>query len=334
MSVWSSFIPLLTGGNSKKKNKEGEAEQPLPKTAQQSIPYIGVSENGIIQTGPRTYSKAYTLSDINFIIESSEEQEKIFGRLMEFLGSFGPEMRIQTFIYNKSINSIDFQQKVLLPLKNDNLNEYREEMNNMLIDKMAVARNNIIHEKQIIVSADSDDIETAKNIFSRIDSEVAKGGQRLTGTESKPIGAIDRLSTLYSIYNMDSTAPFYQKVKTITGKTIESFSFKNLKKLGLKTKDVIAPSCMDFERDYFRIGDKYGRALFLCDFPSFLRGDILTELANMPFNMLTTVHYRTLPQDQAIKKVKEQTTNINANVVDQQKKPLKAVILLILFLPK
>ncbi len=53
-----------------------------------------------------------------------------------------------------------------MPMKNDRLNEYREEMNDMLIDKMAKARNNIIHEKYFIATIEADDIVAAKNIFT------------------------------------------------------------------------------------------------------------------------------------------------------------------------
>ena len=61
----------------------------IPRTVQESIPYLGAFENGIIQNDLRTYSKMYALPEINFVIESYDEQKKIFGRFMEFLGSFG-----------------------------------------------------------------------------------------------------------------------------------------------------------------------------------------------------------------------------------------------------
>lgn len=293
----------------------------IPKTVQESIPYLGAFESGIIQNDLRTYSKMYALPEINFVIESYDEQKKIFGRFMEFLGSFGPEVQIQMLVYNKSISSAEFEQKILLEMKNDKLNSFREEMNNMLIEKMAESRNNIVHEKYIVISTEADDIETAKNTFSRLDAEVSKCIQRLTGgIESKPMGIIERLSILYSVYNMDSDVPFYQHIKMKNGKVTESFNLKQLKKWGITTKDVIAPPAITYNYDYFKLGDTYGRVLFLTDLPSFLRGDVVTELANMPFNMLTSVQYRSLPQEIALKKVKDQNTNVTSNVIEQQKK--------------
>lgn len=315
-----SFITSLFKVFGIKEKKSTEESIKIPKTMQDSIPYQGVYSNGIIRVDHNRYSKMYAMSELNFTIESEQEQKKILGRFMEFLSSFSPDINVQQLIYNKSINSSEFEQKILLPLKNDSLNEYREEMNNMLIEKMSIARNNIVHEKYIILSAESDDIETAKNLFSRLDAEIAKSGQRLTGVEFLPLSIEDRLSNLYSIYNLESNTPFYQKVKMKDGNISESFSLPHIKKIGLTTKDVIGPTAMKFERDHFQLGSVYGCALFLVNLPSYMRADVITELSNMPFNMLTSVHYRSLPQDKAIREIKNKTVDINSNVVEQQKK--------------
>ena len=67
---------------------------------------------------------------------------------------------------------------------------------------------------------------------------------------------------------------------------MESFNMRHIQKMGLTSKDVIGPTALTFERDHMIVGNTYARALMIVDLPTFLRGDILTELANMPFNML------------------------------------------------
>ena len=106
---------------------------------------------------------------------------------------------MQVVVHNKSISSSEFEQNVLIGMKNDSLNEYREEMNNMLIDKMAVARNNIIHNKYLVVYIEADDIEAAKNTFSRLDSSISSGLKKLIGTDVAPCSIRERLSNLYDI---------------------------------------------------------------------------------------------------------------------------------------
>lgn len=320
MGILNTITKALGLDNTKKTPKEPTR---IPKTVQDSIPYLGAYENGIMQVSARGYSKMYALSDINFSIESMDEQRAIFGKYSEFIGSFGPEVQMQVVVHNKSISSSEFEQNVLIGMKNDSLNEYREEMNNMLIDKMAVARNNIIHNKYLVVYIEADDIEAAKNTFSRLDSSIASGLKKLIGTDVAPCSIRERLSNLYDIYHVDSDTPFYQKLKMRDGRISETFNLKELKKRGLTTKDAIAPMSMVFEHDYIRIDDKYARSLTLRNLPSYLRGDILAEMSNQPFNMLTSIIYRSLAQGDALKLVKNKTVDINQNVVEQQKKASK-----------
>lgn len=313
----------LISGLFSKKEKINNDPLFVPKTVQESIPYRGMFENGILQVDARTFSKMYSLADMNFSIESYDGQRAIVSRYMEFLSSFGPEIHIQILIYNKSIKTTEFESRVMLTMQNDNFNSLREEFNDILIDKMSNARNNIVHEKYVVLSTQANDIEDAINKFSRIDVEIAKSGQRLTGSECKAISATDRLSILFNIYNMHSSVPFYQKARMKDGNISESFSLKHVKRMGITTKDVIGPSAMEFQPDYIMLGDTYARVLFINDLPSYLRGDVLTELANMPFNMITSVHYRVLQQEYAIRLLKNRTVDINQNVVEQQKKASK-----------
>lgn len=310
-----------TAGKNKKNTKK-KSPLEVPKTAQDSIPYMGVYENGIIQVDENSYSKAYVIPDMNFLIEDTEKQKETFGSFMELLGSFGPEVHIQQVIFNKTIKHAELERKVLIPMKNDRLNEYREEMNEMLIDKMSKARNNIIHEKYFIATVEADDITSAKNTFSRLDDEIERGFQRVAGEKANaaPLTLVERLSTLYDIYNMDSNVPFYRRTKMKSDKVMESFNMRHIQKMGLTSKDVIGPTALTFERDYMIIGETYARAMMITDLPTFLRGDVLTELSNMPCNMLMSVHYRALPQSKSITLLKNKLVDVNANVVTLQKK--------------
>lgn len=306
--------------NTKSKQMKKSPLTDVPKTVQGSIPYLGVYENGIFQNDENTYSKVYKIPDMNFLIEDTERQKEIFGNFMELLSSFGPEVHIQQVIFNKTIKPAELESKVLMKTQNDKLNEYREEMNEMLIDKMAKASNNIIHEKYFVLSVEADDIVTAKATFERLDREISAGFERVTKTTTKPLTLIERLSLMYDIYNMDSNVPFYRRTKMKKDNIMESFNMRHIQKMGLTSKDVIGPSALTFERDYMIIGTTYARAMMVSNLPSFLRGDILTELSNMPFNMLTSVHYRALPQSKAITLLKNKLVDVNANVVTLQKK--------------
>lgn len=314
---------LFKSNSSKNKKKANPME--VPKTAQESIPYLGVYENGIFQLTENQFSRVYSIPDVNFLIADTEVQKSIFLKFMELLGSFGPDIHIQQLIYNKTIKPAELERKVLMQSRNDKLNEYRQEMNEMLIDKMAKSKNNLIHEKYFILTVEAEDIVEAKGKFERLDVEVTKGFGRVTdakdkGSQSRILSLTERLSLLYDIYNMESSIPFYRRVRMKNESSFESFNMRHIQKMGLTSKDIIGPSSLSIERDHMIIGETYARALMLTDLPTFLRGDILTELANMPFNMLLSVHYRALAPDKSIRLLKNKLVDVNANVSQLQKK--------------
>ena len=303
-------------------NKKSKKTTPfdVPKTVQDSIPYLGVYENGIFQNDAETFSKIYKIPDINFLTEDNDKQREIFDGFAEFIGSFGPDVHIQQVIFNKTIKPAELEDKVLMKTQNDKLNEYREEMNDMLIDKLSKTKNNIIHEKYFILSIQAEDIVAAKASFERLDKEVISGIERVTKSTTRPLTLIERLSLMYDIYNIDSMVPFYKRIRIKKDNVMESFNMRHIQKMGLTSKDVVGPCAFTFERDYMIIGTTYARAVMVTNLPTYLRGDILTELSNLPFNMLTSVHYRALPQSKAISLLKNKLVDVNANVVTLQKK--------------
>ena len=318
-----------TSKNNTKTTRKKENPMQVPKSAQDSIPYQGVYENGIVQTGDTQFARIYNIPDINFQIEDTEKQKEIFGNFMELLSSFGPEVHVQQVIYNKTIKPAELEAKVLMQTRNDRLNEYREEMNEMLIDKMAKAKNNIIHEKYFVVSVEAEDVSAAKASFNRIDTEIKDGFNKIAGNRdmenekdmiSNPLPLVKVLAVLYDIYNMESNVPFYRRTRIKNENLMESFNMRHIRKMGLTSKDVIGPTSLTFERDYMIVGSTYARAMMLTDLPTYLRGDVLTELSNMPFNMLTSVHYRALSQSKSMKLLKNKLVDVNANVVTLQKK--------------
>ena len=47
---------------------------------------------------------------------------------------------------------------------------------------------------------------------------------------------------------------------------------------GHSFKDYICPDTFEFEKDYFRMGDRYGRVLFLREYASYIKDDMIAEL--------------------------------------------------------
>ena len=122
---------------------------PMPQSVADSIPYKYVYENGIIEVETGRFSKSYFLPEVNFKTVDANRQASIAEQYSQFISSFDSSVTIEITLYNKTINIEEFQKNVFIEMKSDNLNEYRDEYNKMLQEKMVGAKNNLITEKYL-----------------------------------------------------------------------------------------------------------------------------------------------------------------------------------------
>ncbi len=300
-----------------------------PKTAQDTIPYRNVYPNGMIEIEEGIYSKSYPLEDVTFKIATQEDQESIFLAYGDLLNSFSSDIHIQVTVNKKSINKEDFKKSVLIEQKRDGLEKYRNEYNTMLLDKIDKGKNNLVDEKYITISIPAENAKAAESRFSQLDTLITKSIAKIkssqgNGTRSqvKPLTLEQRLQILYDIYNRNSKCPFDRRYKA-NNKNIKFFDMKKMASQNMTSKDLIAPDGITFERDYFRMGDTFARTLLVDNYPAFLNCEIISDIMDNTCNMVVSVHMDSLEQTDALKLLKNQMININANVVDAQKKASK-----------
>lgn len=315
--------------NDKNKDKNKDKKKPIPfidklqkkrqenkvrATMQQAIPYDNVYLNGIIKTEEERFSKCYSLEDINFRIATQEDQEIKFQDYEKLLNFFGENADVQICINNKSARKEDVLGDVLIKPRNDDLNLYRDEYNQILKDKMTEGRNDILSSIYLSVSIPAETVEQASASFNRMETEIGKLVKRVTEQDMHIQAIEERLAIMHDIFNLfadNSVLP------------PESIHLEEEAKKGRTSKDIIGPSGFKFEDDYFKMGDTYGRSLFLETIPTFLSTDYLQSIVEIPANMLVSIHYNPLDQEKAAKLVRRQLTNINANIVEAQQRAAK-----------
>lgn len=303
--------------NMKKKNSASSAEDgtKLPKTAQQTIPFINAYKSGMIETTPNYFTKSYKLTDINFSVASMEEQEKIFERYRKFLDSFDSDKKIQIVINNKNVDEDKILDSVMCKMERDELNPYREEINQMIKDKMSEGRNNLVSEKYLVIGGQYRSLKEARIDFSRIDIDVDQKFKNISGSQevrTVPQTIHERLKCLHDILNIGHEDNLDIPI-----------DFSVLAKTGLSVKDVISPAGFRFDMDTFRMGDKWGRVLFIKNLPSSLSTDFMGEISALPFNFTASFNIEPIAQDRAVKIVQRQLLNIKANVIKAQKNASK-----------
>lgn len=277
----------------------------VPRSVQQAIPIKTIYEDGIFKVGHHKYSKTFSFTDINYAVAGQEEQETMFlgyGNILNLLDC-GANSKIT--IINRKLNKIDFDNKIKLKLEDDHLTKYRKELNEILASN-SIDSNGIIQEKMLTVTVNKKNIDEARNYFARTGVELANSFARLNSKLTE-VDTNERLRSFYDFYRVGE-------------EDLYSFDIKEFMKKGHSFKDYICPDTFEFKTDYFKMGDRYGRVLYLKEYATFIRDNIISELTELNKNMMLSIDLKPVPMQEAIKMAENIRMGVETNITYWQRR--------------
>lgn len=285
--------------------KQEKEDFGIPKNIQQVIPIQRIWTNGIFLVGKNKYSLTYKFSDINYAVASKEDKEAMFLDYSELLNSFDSGATTKITVALRRINKKDFEKEILLPFKEDGLDIYRQEYNQMLLDK-AIGSNGMVREIYLTVSVVKKNYEEAKNYFRRIGNDIVSHFAKL-GSKCVELDAREKLRILHDFYRIGEEVNY-------------NLDIKELMKRGHSFKDYICPDGFSFKNDYFEMGKKFGRVLFLKDYASYIKDSFIAELTDMNQNMMMSIDVIPIPTDEAVREVENRLLGVETNITNWQRK--------------
>ena len=316
---------VSTGKKSKKTTQADKAKEQVLKYVQDTIPYENVFEDGIFVNKYGEYSKVYPILDVNFKIESPDVQANIYLDYQDLFNTFSSDTHLQISLVNRYLDKEKFHDIIFTKMLGDAQDELRKEFNEILESKEKVGDNEIVKSRYLTISFIAESIDAARSKFAQLDKNVKKAIEKINHSQPDALTAIERLEIMYNFYNAGQEADFLMSYRNESEQhDIRKFDIKKLADYGLTTKDVIAPEYFEFGSDKMIIGDRYAQALCVKDFPTTLNTDFLVDLNNVHCSMITSVHYDIIDRDEAAKKTAALQTTINSEVIDAQKKAMKA----------
>ena len=285
--------------------KQDKEKIKVPKFVQDIIPVKAIYEDGIFLIGKNKYSKSYKFLDINYAVASREDKEAMFLEYSELLNSLDTGATTKITINNRRINKLDFEKNILLKNSGDELDKFRKEYNEMLLSQSKTA-NEIVQEKIITISVYKKSVEEARSYFSRIGTDLSNHFNAL-GSKCIELDAKERLRIAHDFYRTGEETSF-------------SFDIQEHMKLGHDFKDMICPDSAKFKNDYFKIGNRYGRVLFLKHYPSYIKDSMITELTELNKNMMLSIDVIPIPMDEAVKEAENRRLGIETNITNWQRK--------------
>ena len=125
------------------KKKDRKAKK-IPKSAQQTIPYVEMCKDGICKVNSRLYTKTIRYNDINYQLAQNEDKTAIFENWCDFLNYFDSSIFVQLSFINQRADIREFRKQITIPEQQDAFNDIRKEYSDMLQDQLT--KGNRIHK--------------------------------------------------------------------------------------------------------------------------------------------------------------------------------------------
>ena len=280
-------------------------------TAQQSIPYHEMGRDGICRVQDKFYSKTIRFYDINYQLAQNEDKNAIFENWCDFLNYFDSTIHFQLSFINQHSNMAEYEKVIHINPQEDEFDDLRMEFAQMLNNQLAKGNNGLMRTKYITFGIEAENIREARPKLERIESDILNNF-KILGVSAYPLNGEERLRIMYETFNQDSKVPFH-------------FSYDDVLRTGLSTKDYVAPTSFVFKNGKdFEMGGTMGAVSYLQILAPELTDKMLAEFLEMDSNLMVNFHIQSIDQMKAIKLVKSKVTDINRMKIEEQKKAVRA----------
>ena len=276
----------------------------VPRKVQDVIPIKRIWPDGIFLVGSK-YAKSWKFTDINYLVASREDKESMFLTYSELLNGLDSGACTKITINNHHMKRSDFEDSVLMRYRGDGLDTYRDEYNQVILDK-AMDANGILQEKYVTITVGKRNVEEARAYFARMEVDLAAHFAAL-GAKCVSMDASERLRALHDFYRSGEENAF-------------AFDIRNAAKHGHDFKDYICPDSLEKHSDYLMLGERYARVLYLKDYASYIKDSFVAELTEMSRSMMLSIDILPVPTDEAVREVENRLLGVETNITNWQRK--------------
>lgn len=340
------MITMLKGEKMSKKETEPKkaesrerkaTKKPVPKSVQQAMPFIGAKSDGIIALDNSNYSKLYEFEDMNFVVEAEDKQERILENYEKLLNHFQENVTLTFIIVNTKVSKEELEQDFYFQPKGDGKDELRNDYNDIVESKINDGRNDIRKKRYILVTVKCRTFEDARDMFSSIDNELNMAMKELNKTGVRILNLYERAELMNKISQGLRLVDFRTRYGQYFDYAIGSdgkphgtgdILVKELKKSGKTFTDLVCPMTIakagKGNSMIMLDEERYCQSFLLTDFPQQLDTKFLTDITDIPTEMVTTVTFTPEPRKKSLRRVKERNNSIKADILKASKSAMQA----------
>ncbi len=280
-------------------------------TAQQSIPFERMFQDGICRVGPNYYTKTIEFQDVNYQLAQQADKTEMFEQWCSFLNFFDSTVHFELSFVNVKTDLAGVREGIAIPHKQDAFNAVRDEYSSMLFHQMETGNNGLTKSKYLTFGIKAESVRAAKPRLLHVETDVLGNFKRL-GVRARSLDGKERLALMHRIFHVEDNDRF-------------SFDWKRATQAGLCEKDFIAPSSFYFPNGKrFQMGSAHGAVSFLSVDAAEVSDALLAEFLNVESSQVVTMHLKSVDQNEAIKTVKHTITELDRSKIEEQKKAVRA----------
>ena len=302
--------------------------------------FQGITDDGIVVSANNTFSKLYALSDVNFLTETEEKQNRFLNNFSNLINRFPDNVNISLIIINERNTKADLADAYHFKLNGDDLDVVRQDYNTMVDTKIVNSESEISKNKYIMLTYHCDKtidknvsaLNVAESELSITETSLFEGVKAIhSKAKCTPVNGFERLELMHKILNgIETETPFrkeygrYFDAINRNGEDTFMVNPKKLKKKGITCRDIIAPQIIKMDTSQIQLSTKrYSKAYMIKDLPTTLDTTFLTKITNFPYEMVTVIQFKAVPTKEAQKRVKMKVNDTRADVIKATQNAIK-----------
>ncbi|MBQ6252472.1 VirB4-like conjugal transfer ATPase, CD1110 family [Ruminococcus sp.] len=272
----------------------------IPKTAQNTIPFYEVYENGIFLVGEDKYTLLFSFENLDYKLLRDREQEEIYGNYEKLLNALPTDIHYQEFIMNSSINTEQLQ-KAMIPENREIDNElYDNYYNEILKNKIsqsaeACAKKIMVISLSYVPQTKVDNVNVLFKYFRELQTYYNN-----LGVETHQLMPEEVFKIVHEYYHPFDTAEFMLPA--------------NYFSRGNRLKDYIAPSMFAFKAKETEVGPSLTRIMYVHSYDRELDDTFISELLDNNFKIAVSKHITRVDKGEALEKVRKEINDLQGKM--------------------
>ena len=296
----------------KKKNKNNSLfsdGMKIPKTAQDTVPFWEVYENGIFLVGENKYTLLFSFENLDYKLLRDREQEEIYGNYQKLLNALPTDIHYQEFIMNSSINREQLR-KAMIPDNREIDNELYDNYYDDILEGK-ISQSTEACAKKIMVIALSYVPQTKidnVNVLFKYFRELQTYFNNL-GVETHQLMPEEVFKIVHEYYHPFDTAKFMLPT--------------NYFSRGNRLKDYIAPSMFAFKAKEAEVGPSLTRIMYVHSYDRELNDSFISELIDNNFKIAVSKHITRVDKGMALEKVRKEINELQGKMEQRREQNFK-----------